>query len=179
MRCFIAIDFPENVKSKIFHEFETLYNKGFCKGKLVKKENLHLTLKFLGNLTEEQIEETRTKLRDVDFEKFSCQIGRPGFFESEDFIKIIWVGLECEKIYELQKQISEAFPEFKDNHDFSTHITIARVNSVRDKERLVEYTKKINFKNLNFDVENFYLIKSELTARGPIYRVIEEFKLKK
>ena len=55
MRVFIAIEPSEHVKSKIFHEFENLEKKNLFKGKFVERQNLHLTLKFIGDVSEEKI----------------------------------------------------------------------------------------------------------------------------
>ena len=177
MRIFIAIEPSEHVKARIFHELETLQDKNLFKGKFVEKQNLHLTLKFLGDISEEKLEEIQKKLRKINFKKFKCEIGNPGFFESEKFIKVIWIGLISDKLEELQKRIGDELNwESKDEKEFSSHITCARVSSVRDKKRLLEEIKKINFKKLDFEVNNFLLIKSELTQKGPIYKVIERFK---
>jgi|SRR3989344_471051 len=178
MRVFISIEPSEHVKSKIFHEFETLQNKNLFKGKFVEKQNLHLTLKFLGEISEEKLEEIIKKLNEIKFQKFNCEVGKTGFFDNEKYIRIIWVELACDKLKELQKQISEKIPEIhSDLKEFNSHITTARVKSVINKERLIEDIKKIHLKDLNFEVNEFLLMKSELTELGPIYRVIEKFKL--
>ena len=63
MRCFIDIEISDHIKSKIFHEFENLQTKNLFSGKFVEKENLHLTLKFLGDLTNEGLEKIKNRLR--------------------------------------------------------------------------------------------------------------------
>ena len=181
MRCFISIDLPEHVKSEVFHRFENLYGRNFFKGKLTEKENLHLTLNFLGNIENEQIEEIKKELRQVKFGKFSCKIGKAGFFDNEDHVRIIWVELlsEGDKLNVLQKKISEILSEFKtDDKEFSSHITVARVKIVTDKKNLIKEMKNIHFKNLDFETDKFSLMKSELMRQGPEHRTLEEFKLK-
>ncbi len=177
MRCFIAIDLPEHVKAKIFHNFETMQDKNLFHGKFVEKENLHLTLKFLGNISEEKLEEIREKLREIKFEKFDCEIGKAGVFD-ENYVKVIWVDLLSDKLKELQEQISDKFPEIPfDYKEFSSHITTARVSSVPDKARLLQEIKKINLKNLGFEVGEFLLMKSELMRGGPKYKTLERYNL--
>lgn len=178
MRIFLAIEPSEHVRAKIFHESETLQQKNFFKGKFVDKKNLHLTLKFLGEISEEKLWEIEKKLKEVKFKEFECEIGETGFFDSEERIRVIWVGLVSDKLKELEKEISEKLAEFpKDYKEFNSHISLARVKEVINKEGLVEQIKKMNFKNLKFEVNEFLLMKSELTEFGPIYRVIERFKL--
>ncbi len=177
MRCFIAIDLPEHVKAKIFHAFETLQDKNLFHGKFVEKENLHLTMKFLGSISEEKMEEVREKLREIKFEKFDCGIGKAGVFD-ENYVKVIWVDLLSNKLKELQEQVTDKFLEIpSDYKEFSSHITTARVSSVPDREKLIEEIKKINFKKLGFEVNEFLLMKSELMRGGPKYKILERYKL--
>ena len=177
MRCFIAIDLPEEIKSKIFHKFENLQDKNLFRGKLTEKENLHLTLKFLGSLTNEEIKIIKEKLREIKFGKFSCDIGKIGIFD-EHYIKIIWVELLSDKLNELRNKIDEATSEIPMGHEkFTSHITVLRVKSVIDKQKLLEGIKKINFKNLNFKIKEFLLMKSELMRQGPKYKILGKFNL--
>ena len=177
MRCFIAIDLPEHVKAKIFHTFETLQDKNLFRGKFVEKENIHLTLKFLGNISEEKIEDVKEKLREIKFEKFNCEIGEAGVFD-ERHIKVLWVDLVSDKLKDLQKQISEEFQKIPSDHKkFSSHITTVRVKSVRDRLELLNEIKKINLKKLDFVIEEFVLMKSELMREGPKYKILERYFL--
>lgn len=181
MRCFIAVELPGNIRGKIFHKFEILQRKNLFKGKITEKENLHLTLKFLGEISEEKIKKVQEKLSGIKFEKFSCNIGNPGVFKNEKFIKIIFVELisENNKLEKLQKKISEKLPEFYEKRKFSSHVTTARVKFVDRslKEKLVQEIEKINFKDLNFEADEFVLMKSELFPQGPRYKILEKFKL--
>ncbi|MCK5149756.1 RNA 2',3'-cyclic phosphodiesterase [Candidatus Pacearchaeota archaeon] len=179
MRVFIAIDLPEHVKAKIFHEFENLRTKNLFNGKFVEKDNLHLTLKFLGEINEEKIEEIKSKLKELKFEKFDCEIGKTGFFHDKNHIKVIWVELVSEKIKELQQQIDRLFPEILVDKEFSFHITTARVKFVEYRENLVKEVEKIHFKNLDFEVDEFVLIKSELMRQGPVYKILQKCSLVK
>lgn len=179
MRCFISIEIPEHIKARIFHEFENLQNKNLLRGKFVGKESLHLTLKFLGEITNEELEKIKKRLKEVKFERFGCHIGKTGFFNNEDHIRIIWVELVSEKLTELQKRINEAIPEIsRYSKKFDSHITIVRVKSIIDKQSLVKEVKKIHFKNLDFEIKEFFLMKSELFPEGAKYKVIEKFGLK-
>jgi len=184
MRVFIAVELPEHVRARVFHEFENLQKKNLFKGKFVEKNNLHLTLHFIGEISEERVEEIKKILKEVNFPRFLCNVGKVGFFNSEKHIKVIWVGLisKEDNFQKLQKEITKKFPEIKSqNNNFFSHITIARVNSIMNKEELVKEAKRINFKKLDFGVDKFVLMKSELMKEkgvGPQYKVLEEFKLK-
>lgn len=175
-RVFVAIDLPDHVKTKLFKTFVNL-PKNLFSGKKTEKENLHLTLKFLGDVKEEEIEKIKNKLKGIKFNKFSCEVGKAGFFDDEEHIKVIWVELISDEIKELQKLISKELPEFFDEKEFNSHITLARVGKVLGRKKLVEEIGNIHFKNLDFEIDGFVLMKSELFPKGPKYKIIEKFPL--
>jgi len=178
MRTFISIELPEHVKSKIFHEVENLQKKNLIKGKFVEKDNLHLTLKFLGNISEEELKKIKKVLNEISFSKFDCFVGKTGIFDDENHIKIIWVNLISKKLEDLQKEISKKFPEISLNYkEFKSHITLARVNSVINKEKLLDTINNLHFKKLDFTVNEIALMKTELMRDGKKYRVLEKFPL--
>ncbi len=176
MRCFVAIMLPEDVKSKIFHLSENIQGKGLVKGRFVKKEDLHLTLKFLGFLTQEKIEEIRNNLGKIKYKSFKCSLGKAGVFD-EKHIKVIWVELVSDALEDLHNEINESTNEIRlDYKKFEPHITLARVDSVSDKEKLLTEIRKINLKKLEFDVDCFYLVKSEFNTKKSKYKIIEKFQ---
>ena len=178
MRYFIAIELPEHVRATIFHEFQTLKEKNLFGGKFVEKEDIHLTLRFLGELSKEKTEKMKEKLREIHIDGFRCMIGRSGFFENEKRIRVIWVEAISKSLEKLEKRISEILPEYPpDYKNFSPHITVARVEYINDRKGLIENIKSVHLKNLNFDVDELVLMKSELTRKGARYKVIERFGL--
>ncbi len=173
MRVFISIDMPETVKreiKKIQEKLPEFY------GKKTEIENLHLTFKFLGEIDENKVEEIKRKLKEIKFNKFEAEINSIGVF-SEKFIRIIWLHLtNCE---DLQKEIDEKLRDlFEKEKRFMSHLTIARVKSIRDKRKFLEEINKIKTSKIKFLVESFKLKESTLTEKGPIYNIIEEYNLK-
>ena len=180
MRTFISIELPKNIRKEIFKTFESLKNSGIAFGNFVKKENIHLTLKFLGNLSEEKIREVESKLSEINFSDFSVSVGKIGFFPSEKYIRIIWVDLVSNEIRKLKKVIDDKLHEIGVNHDdreFSSHITVARVKKIKDKQEFFRKIKELKLKKMNFDIGGFFLNKSELRKDGPVYKVLKEFEL--
>jgi len=178
MRVFVAIDLPEHVKAEIFHEEENLRKQGYLIGTFTARENFHLTLKFLGDIPEEKIEEVKKKLSEVKFKKFDAKIGKIGFFPNENFIKIIWAGFESADVEEFQKKIEEKLKEFPSAFEkFSSHITLARVKGTKKRKELKQHLEKINFRKLDFEVKEFVLMKSEVRQEGPTYKILEKYSL--
>jgi len=174
MRCFIAVDLPEKVKDVIVQIQNNLEKKNLFSGKLIKKENLHLTLKFLNEIDKEKAEKIKIILENVKLKKFKVKLSDFGVF-SENFIKIIWVKMEnCD---ELQKQIDKNLEHlFQKEKNFVSHITIARVKNVEDKQKLTDELKRIKM-NEEFIVDKFSLKKSTLTENGPVYEDLTVFEL--
>jgi len=175
MRAFISIHLPERVIKKIKKIQKEIERQHLFIGKMTKPENLHLTLKFLNEISEEQAEDIKKKLGEIDFSKFKAKLSFAGVF-SETHIRIIWLKIEnCD---ELQKLIDEKLKDmFNKEERFMAHLTIARVKKLDDREKLKQEVKKIHL-NEDFLVDGFYLMKSFLKSEGPEYKVIEEFKLK-
>lgn len=180
MRTFIALELPEQVRKEIFNEFKKLENSGFIVGNFVSKDNLHLTLKFLGTMTEERIEGVKKRLSDLNFSEFEVKTGDVGYFPSERYVRVIWVDLLADEIFKLKEEIDRSLKEIginNDNRDFKSHITSTRVKNVKDKENFLKLLKELRVKKMNFPVDKVVLIKSELTRSGPVYKILEEFKL--
>ena len=177
MRLFIAIEIPEDIKeylTKIQEEIDINSNKiGF-----VKKEQIHLTLKFLGEVQPNDIELIKENLKKITFNKFSVQLNKVGVFPNKNYIRVIWIGLEPEQnILELQKQIDESLKKlFKKDTNFKPHLTLARVKFINNKEEFIEKLKNINIENKKIEINNFKLIKSTLTPTGPVYEDLDVFE---
>ncbi|MCX6747023.1 MAG: RNA 2',3'-cyclic phosphodiesterase [Candidatus Pacearchaeota archaeon] len=172
MRTFISIDIPEKIKKEIIKIQNQLSN---FKGKLIEFKNLHLTLKFLGEIDEKKLSETKKRLKNVSSNKFEAEIDSIGVF-SEDFIKIIWLRIRnCD---ELQKQIDEKLRGiFKKEDRFMSHLTIARVKNVKDKKKFLSELNKMKILPMKFTVNDFNLKKSTLAEQGPVYDIIENYRL--
>ena len=175
VRCFIALDLPREAINYVKDIQKLIGKQNLFTGKFTEPENLHLTLKFLGEISEEQVEEVKERLKKIKFSVFEAELGEVGTF-SKKFIRIIWMKLKnCGK---LQKQVDEALGDlFEPEFRFMGHITIARVKRVGDRKGLIDYVKHMKTKIIKFKVGCFFLKKSELAPEGPVYEDLEEYKL--
>ena len=178
MRIFISIKLPTKGLMQIKDIQEAL--PAFT-GKKTELKNLHLTLKFLGEVPFDKLEEIKLRLRNIRFNKFEAEIKDLGFFDNRKSDKfnrnaVIWLGItNCEL---LQKQIDEVLEGiYAKEIRFMGHLTIARVREMQNKNDFIENLKKIKVPNMFFIVNKFYLMESFLKKNGPEYRVIEEYTL--
>ena len=180
MRTFIGIDLPEEIKDNLKELIEKL--KKIRESKLVKKENLHITLKFLGEVEEEKITLINRKLQNCtkEFENFNVKIKGIGVFPSEKRVKVLWVGVEDEEnLKKLNEKIEDELKNFgfEKEKEFVAHITIARFKSIPNLNLIKDLMEK--YKDVlfgQFIVKNFQLYESKLTPFGPIYKIIESYE---
>lgn len=179
MRCFVAVNLPREVKEKIWRVIKNLQGKGLKK---VAPENLHLTLKFLGEVDQEIVKKVKEKLKQVEFNKFSISLKGISYFPNRNFIKVVWLGIEKgrKNLIGLQKEIDKKLEELsfkKEKNKFEPHLTIARVKFLENKRKFVEELEKIKFEK-EFEIKSFELMESILQREGPIYKKIESFELR-
>lgn len=178
MRLFIAIELPKELDL----EFSSLKDKldtGYAK--INATEDNHLTLKFLGDLEENKLDTLKNVLKKVDFASFKIKLSDVGVFPNQDYVRVVWVGIKPEEeTKELKKKIDSVLVDFnfKDDFDFNPHITLARVKFVADKEKFKELLSSLKFEEVEFEVKEFKLVKSELTPKGPVYEDLEVYRLK-
>jgi len=175
MRLFIAIEVPEDIQD-YFLELQKQIDTGLAKITLAK--SFHLTLKFLGEVDENRKDKAVELLKNIKFESFSAESGNIGMFPNENYIRVVWIGLEPkDKIIELQQKIDNSLSAlFAKDKRFHPHITLGRVKFVKDKKGFINLLREIKVEKKSFEVNGFKLIKSTLTPEGPVYEVLEEFK---
>ena len=170
MRLFIAIEIPEEIKEYI----STIQNQlsyNYSKIKPVTKQQMHLTLKFLGEVQPNKAKETIEALKQIKFKKFNFNLDSVGIFPNKSNIRVVWLGLKPEEdIINLQKEIDDKLERlFDKDRDFKPHITLCRVKHIENKNAFIEKIKNLRIESKNIDVSSFKLIKSTLTKNGPVY----------
>ncbi|MEK6893748.1 MAG: RNA 2',3'-cyclic phosphodiesterase [Nanoarchaeota archaeon] len=177
-RAFICIDFPDEVVKEVARVQELLEKWNFI-GKITELENLHLTLKFLGEIDDLKIEEIKNALREIKFGKFEAKLGNTRIFHFNGNPKIVWIKILGKCIYELQRKIGHVLEKegFRSEERFMGHLTIDRIKYTKDKKGFEAHVKKINAKSIGFTINNFKLMKSELREQGPVYSKLGEYFL--
>jgi len=187
LRTFIAIPLPLEIKNFLANLEEELKT---CQAdvKWVNSTNLHLTLKFLGEIKEEKIILIKKIIDKISQEthKFIISLSTLGTFPKTHLPKVIWVGIENEEeAKNLAKRLEEdlykiGFP--KEKRPFSSHITLGRLRSFKNIKILVDKLENLKDYPLRekkeFLVEKIILYKSNLTPQGPIYEELYSQSLK-
>jgi len=182
IRAFLAIDLDEDLKpkiNKIIREFKQIDTRI----KYVDLINMHLTLKFFGDIDVDGLDMLEKAIRNVveDFDSFEIKIKGCGAFPNNNHIKVIWVGIDDESILKnLHDKLDKEFTRmgFDKDKKFSSHLTIGRMKSAKNKDKVksvIEEFQDVEIGTMN--VDKIILKKSTLTPSGPIYEDLIEFNL--
>ena len=163
MRLFIAILFPDPIVDSLASLRDKLHNEAVS-GSFVPRENLHLTLSFLGECSSSEERLVEEVLDSTSFKPFSLRMDRIGFFQRPDG-DIWWVGAEENKeLSDLQRSISSSLSKkgFKlEKKRFSPHITLAR--------RVITTTRAGRIEPIETEVNEVSLMLSERGDGRMIY----------
>jgi 2'-5' RNA ligase len=188
MRTFIAIELPENIKNSLAKLQEELKATG-ADVKWVQPQNIHLTLKFLGERDDKKVKRISEILDEVAkvHTAFQIQINALGAFPNLNSPRVIWVGIdqgdvETKNIFKDLEDLICKVGIPKEDRAFSSHITIGRTRSPAGREKLTQAItilgEEIGKVNLTFTAGSITLFKSTLTPKGPIYEVLKAANLR-
>ncbi|HQP91269.1 MAG TPA: RNA 2',3'-cyclic phosphodiesterase [Candidatus Omnitrophota bacterium] len=184
-RLFIAVELPKKVKKTLSSLQDSLKKTG-ADIKWVEPENIHLTLKFLGAVKTETINNITKKIDKFrDEKKIKTELFGLGGFPSLTGIRVIWAGLtdEKERILKIAHDLEGDLENFgfeREKRRFKAHITLGRMRSDCNKLSLIEKIKAINqdFEKIIFEVDNITLFESKLSPHGPTYSIIHQARFK-
>jgi len=186
MRVFIAIELSESIKDDLSQIQSHLKYSG-ADVKWVDRNNIHLTLKFLGETSEEKIpyiKKTLDRLGEL-FDPFEISLKNAGAFPNIESPSVLWVGLDkgSKESTKLAVQIDEELSKIglnKESRPFGAHLTIGRVRSAKNKTALADKLSAviIPFSTNHLSVTSIVLLQSTLTTSGPIYTKLHETRLK-
>jgi len=172
MRLFFGIDIPLDAKEAIF-QLTHLFSANSVRVKWVRKEDLHITLRFLGDNDPHKVLEIIGN--SCPEEPFYISLKSIGAFPNRLKPRILWVGVETgeEKVRSIYKWLDERLNslKLKKENNFLPHITFGRVKQGRLK------IPPLDFEYPEFKIDRFYLFSSVLKIGGPEYSKISEIKL--
>ena len=175
MRTFVAIEISDD---NVINSIEKFQETIGIDAKPVNSRNLHFTLQFLGEITDEISQKIIQTLHTIEFSSFNVSLKGIGAFPKPKFPRIIWIGTDedggnmlinlAQKIEKLLKPLG-----FSSDKAFKPHITVFRI-----KKKGEDITRQLeDNKNMNFGIQKIISIKlkkSELTPNGPIYSDLVE-----
>lgn len=188
MRVFIAIDIDDKIRKAIVDLQKLIASKVDVKKgdlKWVEPNNIHLTLKFLGEISDEQLEEVKeiTKTVAQAHQKFNLEIESVGSFGGRS-AKVVWVGAGkgTDALLALQKNLDDLLAQAgypREEREFSAHLTLCRVNhpmaGIKMSEAIAQFS---HLKLGSIAADAIYVYQSQLTPAGLNYTLLSDFKLR-
>lgn len=185
IRSFIAIHISDDIKKALSGLVSDLKRYG-ADVKWVKPENIHLTLKFLGNIDENRIDSISAHLDAIgsDYSPFFFDLTGTGTFPDLRRPRVIWTGLRgYEPVLRIFKDIDTAMEKEgfdREKRPFSPHITLGRVRSLRGIDKLLK--ELVKYKGTGFGtqaVDSLHLMKSVLKPGGAEYSLLHSAPLRR
>ncbi len=176
IRIFIAIDIAESIRREVAGLGRFLPDT-----RPVPDEQLHLTLKFIGEVEGGRVLDIKEALHDIVRPAFSLCLKGVGTFPPRGIPRILWAGVDPhEHIVNLRNAIERKLFEIgvpRERQKFSPHLTLARLRNCPLK-RLQEFLAgNAMLRTAEFQVEQFHLYKSQLTKSGAIHTILESYPL--
>lgn len=175
VRAFIGVILPDDIKGYAIGMQKKLKALPM-KAKFVEPDNLHISLSFLGDISDGEVETIKLKLDGISksYEKFEITIGGISLIPNEKFIRVIALDVGSSILESLRKKIVENIG----GKSHPAHLTLARVNVITEKIKFIENINSVYPKKIVFKADNVNLIKSELRRDGPVYVTLHKSYLK-
>jgi len=183
IRTFICIELPEGLKKKIGEIQAQLkhYSAGIS---WVRPQNIHLTLKFLGDVEEQRLPDLATAMGEIAarYSRFTLIPEGPGVFPHARSPRVFWLGIreDTGTLAHLQEEIEERLEELgfaREKRAFRPHLTIGRVRPYRKPKELTPAFLTIGFAADPFEVDHITLMRSDLKPTGAVYTPLRVINL--
>lgn len=188
MRTFFAVNLPPNMLDKVDN-----ISKFFMKEtstpalKWVEKDNLHLTIKFIGEVSESKVEQVKhTIVQSLQHHKtFEIEISGLGMYPHQNNPRVVWLGIINEKpLIQIAQKLDQTLTTLDikpEQRAFSPHLTIARVRRNTDKTTAMAIGKTLSNYQVDplgaFTIDRVVLYQSQLTPTGPVYSTLHTVHL--
>ncbi len=180
-RTFCAIELPAEVRSRLQDHVKRVREAvPDANASWSRPENVHLTLKFFGNVPAEKLPRISEAAERVagEFSSISIRIGGTGAFRTQ----VLWIGIEdpSGQLSALQRRFEEECARegfAKEDRAYRPHLTIARIRRPEGARQLAEAHRQIKFAFTEIGVKEFVVFRSQLSPKGSIYTPISKHEL--
>ncbi len=180
IRSFLAFDIEDQKILRRLAEVQGMLANSGADLKMVKPQNIHITIRFLGDIHPPIIDSIYEEMKKISYNPFTVELVGLGAFPKLNYPRIVWVGIK-KGANELKDVFGQLEPRlrglgfYSDTKGFNPHLTIVRVKTGRNKVRLAELVRELeNYEFGTIKAECLRLKKSDLTPRGPVYTNLRE-----
>ena len=185
IRTFIAIELPVKVK-QVALQIQNQLGESIEGIRWIKHENIHLTVKFLGNVEENRINDISAAVLNAvkGISVMNLKTGHLGIFPNEKRPRILWLGVEGDvrEFIQMSKNCESELAKLgyeKNARENRPHITVGRIRSSKKQKGLVNILKDIPIESIDFRADALNLMRSELNPNEVVYTILQSVKLEK
>jgi 2'-5' RNA ligase len=184
MRSFVSVDLPEDLIEAVADVQETFRDASGLS--FTDPERAHVTLQFLGEVDPERLPEVKaaleTAVEDAGVSPFEATYGGLGAFPGIEYISVLWLGVtaggaEMTRLHEAIETETTALGFDPEGHEFTPHVTIARMNHAGGKELVQKGVRELDPTVGTARVEEIRLKRSDLDSEGPTYTTVASVRL--
>ena len=176
IRLFVAIELPEELRRRM-----ASMAGGVPSARWVAAENLHLTLRFIGEVSEDRLDDITAALASVKGAPFALTLAGVGHFESRRRVRTLWAGIapnpELEALFDRVESALVRAGLAPESRKFNAHVTLARLKGVPTAKVTDWLAMGAPFRAPPITVTGFVLLASFLGRNGPIYSTVQEYSL--
>ncbi len=180
IRSFFAVDIEDQTIVRRLAEVQGMLANTGAHLKLVKPQNIHLTVRFLGDTSLPMVDAIYEEMKQVSFTPFEIELRGLGAFPKLSYPRVVWAGIrkgadELTNVFEQLEPRLRGLGFKPDTKGFSPHLTIVRVRTGRNKAQLIKLVRELeDYEFGAVKAECLRLKKSVLTPQGPIYTTLRE-----
>lgn len=175
-RVFSAVDIEDEKLLERLEDIRDTLDLGFNP---VEKEKMHITLEFFKDVNREEIGKIRDAMDEVELDSFTADVKNIGVFPSNDYVRVVWAGVESSYFHDVYDQVSNHSVESDNRHEFQPHITLLRVrNPSKEQKKKLKRTIR-DFKEHEFGklkIDSIKLFESHLDGKNN-YKVLHKKEL--
>jgi 2'-5' RNA ligase len=184
MRLFVSVDLPASMTDAVERAQDRFRDASGLA--FTDPTQAHVTLKFLGDTDHDRLADVRDAVAAgvdaADVDPFEASVGGFGVFPSLDYISVVWTGFrtgdeELTHLHEGVERETTAIGFDAENHEFTPHVTLARMNDARGKDLVQRLVTDADPDLGSFTVDELRLKESTLTDEGPVYDTVATFPL--
>ncbi len=180
MRVFIAIEIPEEIRGRL-SAMQAELRSTASSARWVAAESAHLTLKFIGEISDKRREDIDAALAGLSWKEFPICVKGVGFFPGPRSPRIFWAGLQASPMEGLTQEIDARLDRAgfdREKRAFRPHITLARAKTSRLENTLVRAAERFGETDFgSFVADRFFLYQSTLKPTGAVYTKLKEYML--
>lgn len=184
-RVFCAVELPDEVRERLREHIQRLRQEvSDAAASWTRVENIHLTLKFFGNVAVDRIPAISDAVSRAakEFSSLKIGVGATGVFPKPSRPQVLWIGVSDSsgQLVGLQRRLDDECAKAgyeKEDRAYRPHLTIARIRRPEGARRLADAHLKTEFEPAEIEVDELIVFRSELSSKGSKYTAISKHKL--